>query len=66
MDNQLKQEQAGPQEINNITRMELEYGINDPLNNQVDEEIGNGSANQIGTVNTVATIPNRKKLSKAD
>ncbi|KAA6383391.1 MAG: hypothetical protein EZS28_021081 [Streblomastix strix] len=65
MDNQSKQEQTGTQEINNISRMELERRINDVINNQIDEEIGNGSVNQTSTVDTVAGISNRMKQGKA-
>ncbi|KAA6356748.1 MAG: hypothetical protein EZS28_047726 [Streblomastix strix] len=46
--------------------MELEHRINDSINNQTDEEIGNGSTNQTSAINIVATIPNRKKRGKAD
>ncbi|KAA6389106.1 MAG: hypothetical protein EZS28_015363, partial [Streblomastix strix] len=38
MDNKSKQEQTGSQEINNISRMGLEHGINDAINNQTNEE----------------------------
>ncbi|KAA6358157.1 MAG: hypothetical protein EZS28_046316, partial [Streblomastix strix] len=66
MDNKQKQEQAGSQKTNNFPWMELEYGINDAINNQIDEQIGNGSINQISTVDTTTTISNRKKRGKAD
>ncbi|KAA6360374.1 MAG: hypothetical protein EZS28_044098, partial [Streblomastix strix] len=66
MDNQSKQEQTGTLEINNISRIELEYRINDTTNNQADEEIGNGSINQTSAIDTVAIIPNHKKRGKAD
>ncbi|KAA6367649.1 MAG: hypothetical protein EZS28_036825 [Streblomastix strix] len=46
--------------------MELEHRINDTINNQTDEEIGNGSTNQTSAIDTVAIIPNRKKCDKAD
>ncbi|KAA6362167.1 MAG: hypothetical protein EZS28_042306, partial [Streblomastix strix] len=66
MDNQSEQDQAGSQEINNIPWMELEHGINDAVNNKIDEEIGESSINQISAVDTVATISNHKKRGKAD
>lgn len=66
MDNQSKQEQTGTLEINNISGMELEHRNNDTINNEADEEIGNGSTNLISAADTVATISNRKKRGKAD
>ncbi|KAA6366458.1 MAG: hypothetical protein EZS28_038015, partial [Streblomastix strix] len=47
MDNQSKQEQTRSQETNNIPEIELEHRINDAINNQVDEEVGDGGINQI-------------------
>ncbi|KAA6385580.1 MAG: hypothetical protein EZS28_018889, partial [Streblomastix strix] len=66
LDYQSKQEQTGSQEINNFPRMELEHRINDVVNNKTNEEAGDGSSNQISTVDTVAVISNRKKRGRAD
>ncbi|KAA6336461.1 MAG: hypothetical protein EZS28_052877, partial [Streblomastix strix] len=66
MDNKWKYEQTESQKINNISGMELEHGIDDVINNQTNEETGNGSINQISSADTVAVISNRKKRGKAD
>ncbi|KAA6378423.1 MAG: hypothetical protein EZS28_026049 [Streblomastix strix] len=66
MEKQSEYEQAGPQDINYIPWIELQHRINDAVNNQIDEEISDGSKNWIDTVDTVATISNRKKRCKAD
>ncbi|KAA6366501.1 MAG: hypothetical protein EZS28_037971, partial [Streblomastix strix] len=67
MDNQSEQVQTRSQEINKIPGMELESGINDAIDNQVNEEIGDGIINQIGAVDTFAkVISNRKKRNKVD
>ncbi|KAA6381420.1 MAG: hypothetical protein EZS28_023052 [Streblomastix strix] len=65
MDNYSKQEYIGSQVINNILGMKLEHRINDAVNNQIDEEICDGNINQICTIETVGTISNREKRSKA-
>ncbi|KAA6354216.1 MAG: hypothetical protein EZS28_050257, partial [Streblomastix strix] len=66
MDNKQKQEQIGSQEVNNFSWMELEHRINDTVNNQTNEEAGDGSINQISAVDTAVVISNRKKRGKAD
>ncbi|KAA6375802.1 MAG: hypothetical protein EZS28_028673 [Streblomastix strix] len=66
IDNKSIQEQTGPQEINNISRMELEHRINDAISNQTNEETGDGSINQISATDTAVIISNRKKRSKVD
>ncbi|KAA6399371.1 MAG: hypothetical protein EZS28_005091 [Streblomastix strix] len=62
--NQSEQEQTGSQEINKIPGMELEYGINDAIDNQINEETGDSSITQTGTVDTVATVPTVRSAAR--